>query len=214
MFLHKAIKPAWLFVNRILALLRDMGEATYIVIDEASKKDLQWFIACAHAINGTVSLYKCLQPRLDIFVDASLKGVGGPFIRLFTGTLCPPDLGGVLPIGSPSIFLSLYRSLPSISDAGVSVFGVILRWRSPSCTLDVVWIPYFTPLPAISGFFKQPWIVIWTLPTFQAVSTGWLIFFSRWDTTSNATSLLYAFLNSVPVWCHVPSTCLDLDLNI
>jgi hypothetical protein len=60
MFLHKAIKPAQLFVDRILALLRKIGEATAIAIDEASKQDLQWFIACARAINGTISIYKCL----------------------------------------------------------------------------------------------------------------------------------------------------------
>jgi hypothetical protein len=45
MFLHKAIKPARLFVNHILALLREMGDATTIAIDEASKQDLQWLIA-------------------------------------------------------------------------------------------------------------------------------------------------------------------------
>jgi hypothetical protein len=60
MFLHKAIKPARLFVNCILVLLREMGEATSIAIDEVSKQDLQWFIACALAINSTVSIYKCL----------------------------------------------------------------------------------------------------------------------------------------------------------
>jgi hypothetical protein len=56
MFLHKAIKPAQLFVNCILALLREMGEATAIATDEASKQDLQWFIACARAVSGTVSI--------------------------------------------------------------------------------------------------------------------------------------------------------------
>jgi hypothetical protein len=104
MFLHKAIKPARLFVNRILALLREMGEATSIAIDEASKQDLQWFIACAHAINGTVSIYKCLQPRLDIFVDASLNCVGGALHPFVYRHSLPTDLGGVLPIGRPSIF--------------------------------------------------------------------------------------------------------------
>jgi hypothetical protein len=67
MFLHKVIKPARLFVIRILALLREMGEMVAIAIDEASKHDLQWFIACARAINGTVSFNKCLQPRIYIF---------------------------------------------------------------------------------------------------------------------------------------------------
>jgi hypothetical protein len=77
MFLHKAIRPARVFVNRILALLRKMGNATKVAIDEGTKRDLQWFIACAHAINGTVSIYRCRRPRIDIFVDASLSGLGG-----------------------------------------------------------------------------------------------------------------------------------------
>jgi hypothetical protein len=77
MFLHKAIRPARVFVNRILALLRKMGNTNRAAIDEDTKRDLQWFKACAHAINGTVSIYKCLQPRIDIFVDVSLNGLGG-----------------------------------------------------------------------------------------------------------------------------------------
>jgi hypothetical protein len=70
MFLHKAIKPTKVFVNRILALLRNMGQATKAAIDEGTKRDFQWFMACAHAINGTVQIYKCLRPRIEIFVDA------------------------------------------------------------------------------------------------------------------------------------------------
>jgi hypothetical protein len=77
MFLHKAIKPARLFVNRILALLCDMGPAASVAINEGTRQDLRWFIACAHVANGTVSIYKCLQPQTDIFVDASLSGIGG-----------------------------------------------------------------------------------------------------------------------------------------
>jgi hypothetical protein len=77
MFLHKAIKPAWLFVTHILALLQEMGEATAIAIDEASKQDLEWFIACARSINSTISIYKFLQPRIHLYVDASLHGLMG-----------------------------------------------------------------------------------------------------------------------------------------
>jgi hypothetical protein len=40
MFLHKAVKPARVFVNRILALLRKMGAAIKVVIDEGTKQDL------------------------------------------------------------------------------------------------------------------------------------------------------------------------------
>jgi hypothetical protein len=77
MFLHKAVKPARVFVNRILALLRNMGVATKVAIDEGTKRDFQWFMACARAVNGTTKIYKCMLPRIDIFVDASLSGLGG-----------------------------------------------------------------------------------------------------------------------------------------
>jgi hypothetical protein len=40
MFLHKAIKPARLFVNHILALLRSMGDTGRVAIDEGTKQDL------------------------------------------------------------------------------------------------------------------------------------------------------------------------------
>jgi hypothetical protein len=77
MLLHKAFKPAQLFINRILALLREMGDANVVAIDEGFHRDLQWFIACAQVVNGSVTIFKCVQPRLDIFVDASLSGLGG-----------------------------------------------------------------------------------------------------------------------------------------
>jgi hypothetical protein len=91
MFLHKAIKPARLFINHILALLRDMGDAPQAAIDEGTHQDLRWFIACAHAVNSTVSIFKCMRPWPDLFVDASLQGYGGPSVL---GSHCPSVLGG------------------------------------------------------------------------------------------------------------------------
>jgi hypothetical protein len=52
MFLHKDIKPAWLFINRILALLRDMKNAGQVAIDEGIRQDLWWFMGCSHAVYG------------------------------------------------------------------------------------------------------------------------------------------------------------------
>jgi hypothetical protein len=91
MFLHKAIKPARVFVNPILALLRNMGAAAKAAIDEGTKRDLQWFMACAHADNGTFKIYKCVLPRINIFVDASLTGLGGSLITMYMSCQCFPD---------------------------------------------------------------------------------------------------------------------------
>jgi hypothetical protein len=81
MFLHKAIKPARAFVNCILALLRGMGTTAKVAIDEGTKRDLQWFMACAHVVNGTVQIFKSVVPWIKIFVDASLTGLGGVFCK-------------------------------------------------------------------------------------------------------------------------------------
>jgi hypothetical protein len=53
MFLHKAIRPARLFVN-ILALLRSMGDAAEAAIDEDAYRDLQWFVVCSQAVNSSI----------------------------------------------------------------------------------------------------------------------------------------------------------------
>jgi hypothetical protein len=109
-------------------------------------KDLQWFIACSHAINGTISIYKCLQP---IWISSWM-----PRLVWLSG-------GG----------------------------GHLALWSWGGCYTS-------RHCPHI----LQPWIVIWILPTFQAVSTGWLTSFLIG--TSNHISILYALLNAVPVWCH------------
>jgi hypothetical protein len=105
MFLPKAIKPARLFVNRILALLWEMGEATTIAIDEASKKDLQRFIACARAINGIVSIYKCLQVAYIFTWMPHFMVEGGPLTCVYIHPLSTTDPVGKLRIGRPSMLL-------------------------------------------------------------------------------------------------------------
>jgi hypothetical protein len=67
-FCHKALKPAWLFVNCI---------QTLVAIDEGTRQDLHWFIACAHVANGSLSFDKCLGLQTDIFMAVSLSSIRG-----------------------------------------------------------------------------------------------------------------------------------------
>jgi hypothetical protein len=112
MFLHKAMKPARVFFNRILSLLREMGDDTRVAISEGAKRDLSWFMACAYAINITVNIYKCLLPQIEIFVDASLKGLGGSVIHLFIGDPCPLTRAVVSLIGKLLISLLFFIRFP------------------------------------------------------------------------------------------------------
>jgi hypothetical protein len=75
LFLHKANKPARIFVNCILALLKKMGSASNITINEGTVKDLRWFTQCALSVNGTVRFLKSVHPQTEIF--ASLSALGG-----------------------------------------------------------------------------------------------------------------------------------------
>jgi hypothetical protein len=60
-----------------------MGSAAKVAIDEGTKRDLQLFTAWAHAVNGTVTIFKSVGPWIEIFVDASLTGLGGSLVSMF-----------------------------------------------------------------------------------------------------------------------------------
>jgi hypothetical protein len=153
MFLHKAIKPAQLFVNRILALLQEMGDAIVVAIDEGFHRDLQWFIACAQAVNGSVTIFKCVQTWLNIFVDASLSGLGGYSTLLFTSGRWSPNLAGASPIGRPSMVLLLSRFFLCFSIISVSLSGATPAWLFPFFSRAVVRTRFYTLLHITYAFF-------------------------------------------------------------
>jgi hypothetical protein len=58
-FMHKAVKPARMFINRIISLLRQMGKPrSSIAIDSDMRRDLNWFIKCTSQCNGMVKIDK------------------------------------------------------------------------------------------------------------------------------------------------------------
>jgi hypothetical protein len=213
-FLHKAIKPARIFVNRILALLRKMGQATKIAIDEATKQDLRWFIACAHAVNGSVSIYKCLQPRIDIFVDASLRGIGG-VLNNFVYKLTLPSHPGWCIAHWEAINVLVALRVFSTFISG----NYITIWCDNKVAVNILNSGRGVD-PILNTISRNIWL-------FQAGCDCDLQFahikgkfnnvadlLSRWEAHSNPYSYLYAFLNNVPVWCNASIDHLHLDLSI
>lgn len=70
----KCVPPARLFVSRLLEALRGEQHKQIQVTDEM-KADLEWFALFCRGWNG-VSLISPIRPSKDIYVDASLTGVG------------------------------------------------------------------------------------------------------------------------------------------
>jgi hypothetical protein len=77
LYIHKAIKPARLFVNRIIGLLKKTPNIGKITVDTEFRRDLQWFIAFAYMYNGCTK-YDNIQENINftIYTDASTKGLG------------------------------------------------------------------------------------------------------------------------------------------
>lgn len=70
----KCIKPARLFVSRLLEALRGMKKK-FLRVTSEMKQDLMWFSEFSAHWNG-VGLINVSEPSMNIFVDASGSGIG------------------------------------------------------------------------------------------------------------------------------------------
>ena len=75
MFIHKVVKPARLFVNRLLEALRNMGDREKM--SEGIQRDINWFCNFVDTFNGTCHYIHppvlCVE---SIELDACLTGLG------------------------------------------------------------------------------------------------------------------------------------------
>ena len=78
LYVAKCVKPARMFLNRMLMLLRENFEKDTIFLNTAFFKDLNWFYTFLRQFNGVVYDIKPVQAELHL--DASLTGMGGIFI--------------------------------------------------------------------------------------------------------------------------------------
>ena len=73
LYIHRCVHAARIFVNRLLNNLR---KATgRIVLNDEMKQDLSWFVQFLTKANGRV-MFNDARNKLDVFVDASLSGMG------------------------------------------------------------------------------------------------------------------------------------------
>jgi hypothetical protein len=81
-YIHKAVRPAHLFVNRIIALLKVAPERGFAYVGADFKRDLHWFTAFAVLYNGFTKFNKVAKnPDYTVYVDACLSGLGGRCIN-------------------------------------------------------------------------------------------------------------------------------------
>ena len=90
LYIHKCVKPARLFVNRILATLKAAPDSGYVALNAEFGKDIAWFNAFLVQFNGRTFFAKQLHaPVTNIFLDASLVGLGGVWLNNVYQCLVP-----------------------------------------------------------------------------------------------------------------------------
>ena len=76
LYVSKCVKPARVFLNRMLQVLRNRAHKSIITLPPPLFIDLQWFKTFLTQYNG-VTMYEVRPIAAEIFLDASLTGLGG-----------------------------------------------------------------------------------------------------------------------------------------
>ena len=76
LYVHKCIKPARIFLNRMLELLRASHGCQKILLTSDFKRDLRWFDRFLSKYNG-ISMYVHKRGEATLELDACLTGFGG-----------------------------------------------------------------------------------------------------------------------------------------
>ena len=90
LYICKCVKPARVFLNRMLTLLRDNVNNNTIYLSEEFFKDLNWFSLFLKQFNGVV-FYDVRPISADLCLDACLTGLGGVFGRQCYALPLPRD---------------------------------------------------------------------------------------------------------------------------
>ena len=78
LFISKCVKPARVFLNRMLQFLRLMGTQKIVTLSAEFFRDLNWFCTFLKQFNGVV-YYDPRPIQAELHLDACLTGMGGIF---------------------------------------------------------------------------------------------------------------------------------------
>ena len=87
-YIHKCIKPARIFLNRILQLFRTSTGRT-ISLSESFYQDIDWFIRFLPSFNEVAYIQRDMMTHANsLYLDAFLTGIGGVWAsRVYTSPL-------------------------------------------------------------------------------------------------------------------------------
>ena len=77
-YVNKCVGLARVFINRMLAILRENAHRSKITLDQNFSRDLNWFLTFPSSFNGVTCIHKTvILEDHTLHVDASFTGLGG-----------------------------------------------------------------------------------------------------------------------------------------
>ena len=213
LYVHKCVKPAHYFVNRMLDLLRNNYDQEKIQITQDFKHDLRWFSRFLETYNG-VSIYDHPNANHIIELDACLTGLGAR-------------------LGNFAYFLAIPRGYKNMTIVHLEMINIVLAlkvfgpmWRDKRivirCDNDAV-------VKVLShGRARDPFLAacaqnVWFLTADTDINVPFVHvlgkhnqvtdLLSRWTGSLNDQQKLLNFVQH-PVWMHIGVQMLDIDYHI
>jgi hypothetical protein len=189
-----------------------MANNTQVIdINEDMRKDLAWFIKCAAHCNGTVNIKKDFIPHIDLYLDASFKGMGACWgNNVYKIAYSNPDNINIAHLEAINII------------AALKVWGNNFKGRNVR-----VWCDNIAAVavlnnskgqdPGMQCIARNLWLWASSLDIniqFQHVRGENNVIadmLSRWDAYNNPHAQLFSLLNDLPIWAY--PTIDDLYLN-
>ena len=210
LYIHKCVKPARYFLNRMLTILRHASNPNRIVLTNDFKRDLRWFQKFLPLYNG-ISVYGHKVSDYTLELDACLTGLGGCWGNLVYHLTIPQ---GYLDMGI--VHLEMANILVAIKTFAKAWNGkrVLIKCDNQA-VVNVLQ----------SGRAKDPFLGacarnIWYVAALEDIDVQYVHalgknnraadLLSRWSNTLEDIKELHTLIVN-PVWVPVNITLLDLD---
>ena len=213
LYIHKCVKPAKFFLNRMLELLRNAHNAACIKLIPAFYRDLRWFKNFLPHFNG-VALYDHKKIDCQTHLDACLQGLGGIY-------------------GSQVYHLKTPLGFRSLNIAHLEMVNILVatkmfchQWSKKSVQIfcdnsAVVWVLQSgrTKDPYLAACARNGWLwagifdINFVFSHIRGKSNCIADLLSRWSYTSDNYAALKQLVPNFH-WHDLPLDMLELDNDI
>ena len=207
------MRPARVFLNRMLDLLRQNYEGNTIKLTQAFRRDLRWFVKFVDKYNG-VSMYNHRRADHVVELDACLDGSGGVWKNYVYHIPIPRHY-----LGLTIVHLKMINILVALKIFGPFWANIKVLVKCDNQAVVAVLTHSKTKDPFLATCARNVWILaaLYDLEVTYVHIRGKhnviADLLSRWVPTPENVLKLHSQIPD-PLWISVPDDILELDNDI